>query len=95
MSAALAGHHGIARRFVDRAAARASDPRVSLPAAAQTFMSTAVVPLASGAWDEVAQRMTRTLDVCERGALHHTAALVMPLGAIARYHVGRMTTRRQ
>jgi hypothetical protein len=51
-------------------------------------MTTTVVLLASGAWDEVAQHVTRTLDFCERGALHRTAALVMLLGAIARYHVG-------
>ena len=88
ISAALAGRHGIARRYVDRSVARASDPRVSLPAAAATFLSAAVICLARGAWDDVAQHMTHALDVYERGALHRSAALVMLIASIARYHAG-------
>jgi len=86
--ATVAGRHGIARRYVERSIARASDPRVSLPAAAQTSLMAAVACLTTGAWDDVARHVTRALDVCERGALHRTAALVMLIGSIARYHVG-------
>jgi len=88
ISATLAGRHAVARRYVERSATRASDPRVSLPAAAQTFLNAAVLDLGRGAWDDVAQHMTRTLDVCKRGALHRTAALVSLLGSITRYHAG-------
>ena len=88
LAAAVAGRHGIARRYADRSTARARDPRVSPPAAAQTFVGSAVVGLAQGTWDDVALHVTRGRDVCERGALHRSAALVMLLGSIARYHAG-------
>ena len=88
-SAAVAGRHGLSRRYVERATARAGDPRVSLPPAAQSFMGAAITSLAGGAWDDVAQYVTRTLDMCEHGALHRNTALVILISSIAHYHAGR------
>lgn len=88
LSATVAGRHGIARHYGNRAVAGASDPRVSLPVAAQILVGVGVAQLARGAWDDVALLMTRTLDVCERGGLHRPAAMAALLGAIAHHHTG-------